>query len=304
MADLNEIIKEIKNTNFLAPVEIVRRKHIEDLAKYTGRNIICYYSGFLSSPTHPDVAINDKDLNGFMTVIRGLDKQKGLDLILHSPGGEVTATEAIGNYLRKVFGNDIRVFVPQMSMSGGTMLACIGKEIYMGKHSSIGPFDPQIGGIPAYEVIQEYEEAKNDIMSNPASIPFWQPILSKYPPIFIRRCKKAVDLSGEVVKEWLKSGDMFRKDPKKDKKISKILANLNSNKHTKIHSRHIDSNKAKDLGFKIMALEDDNDLQEHILSVHHCYITTFQNSNSVKVIESNSGASFVITDDNSQITSM
>ncbi len=296
MADLNDIIKEIKNTDFQSPIDVVRKAHLNALVQHTKRNVICYYSGFLSSPTHPDIAISDKDLNGFMTVIRGLDKSKGLDLILHSPGGEVTATESIGNYLRKVFGKNIRVFVPHMAMSGGTMLACIGKEIYMGKHSSIGPFDPQFGGVPAYEVVQEYEEAKNDIINNPASIPFWQPILSKYPPTFIRQCSRAVKLSGEVVKEWLEKGDMFRGQKGKKDKIEKILETLNSNEHTKIHSRHIDETKAKELGLKINNLEDNNNLQEDILSVHHCYITTFQNTNAVKIIESNNGASFVIAD--------
>ena len=150
------------------------------------------------------MSINDRDLNGFMTVIHDMDKTKGLDLILHSPGGEVAATEAIGNYLIKIFGNDIRVFVPQISMSGGTMLACIGKEIYMGKHSSIGPIDPQYAGVPAYGVIQEFEQAKKEITSDPKTIPFWQPIIGKYPPTFIGQCYKAIELSSDVVEKWLK----------------------------------------------------------------------------------------------------
>ena len=42
------------------------------------------------------------------------------------------------------FGEDIRAIIPQTSMSGGTMIACSCKEILMGKHSSLGPVDPQI----------------------------------------------------------------------------------------------------------------------------------------------------------------
>ena len=89
---------------------------------------------------------------------------------------------------------------------------------------------------------------------------------------------------------------MFRGQKGKKDKIEKILETLNSNEHTKIHSRHIDETKAKELGLKINNLEDNNNLQEDILSVHHCYITTFQNTNAVKIIESNNGASFVIAD--------
>lgn len=290
MANWNEIMNEIKQQQSLgSSLDIVRRKYINNLYNLTGRNIICYYSGFLSNPNHPDVAINDKDMTGFMTAINKLDKSKGLDLIMHTPGGEVTATEAIGNYLREVFGNDIRVIVPQLAMSGGTMLSCIGKEIIMGKHSNIGPVDPQIGGIPCYGIIQEFEKAKNDIIENPKTIPMWQLILTKYPPAFIEQCYKAIELSNELIEEWLKNGAMFDGDDKKIEKIKNIIKFLNNNKETKIHSRHISAKKAKEVGLKVTDLEEDDDLQDAVLSIHHCYMHTFGSSNAVKIIENHLG---------------
>lgn len=290
MANWNEIMNEIKQQQSLgSPLDIVRRKYIRDLYKKTGRNVICYYSGFLSNSNHPDVAINDKDMTGFMTAINKLDKSKGLDLIMHTPGGEVTATEAIGNYLREVFGNDIRVIVPQLSMSGGTMLSCIGKEIIMGKYSNIGPVDPQIGGTPCYGIIQEFEKAKNDIIENPKTIPIWQLILTKYPPAFIEQCYKAIELSNELIKEWLENGAMFEEDEKKTEKIENIIKYLNNNKETKIHSRHISAKKAKEIGLKITNLEDNDELQDAVLSIHHCYMHTFASSNAVKIIENHLG---------------
>ena len=54
------------------------------------------------------------------------------------------------------------------------MIACTSKEIIMGKHSSLGPVDPQIGDISAQNVIKEYELAKKEIEENPDSIPFWE----------------------------------------------------------------------------------------------------------------------------------
>ena len=41
--------------------------------------------------------------------------------------------------------------------------------------------------------------------------------------------------------------------------------------------------KAKELGLNIIALEDDEALQDAILSVHHCYMHTFQNTQAVKI---------------------
>lgn len=297
MADWNKILKEIQDEEFQTPIDTVRKKHIKSLHNLTGRNIICYYSGFLTNFNHPDTAINDRDLNGFMTVVHGMDKSKGLDLILHSPGGEVTATEAIGNYLIKIFGNDIRIFVPQLAMSGGTMLACIGREIYMGKHSSIGPIDPQVGGVPAYGVIQEFEQAREEIMRDSKAIPFWQPIIGKYHPTFIGQCYKAIELSSEVVEQWLENGSMFKNESNKSQIIKKIMNYLNNNEHTKLHSRHIDIEKAREIGLVTRSLESDDKLQDDVLSVHHCYMHTFQNTNAVKIIENQMGRSFMMIDD-------
>lgn len=289
MSNWNEILKEIKEQDIGNPLDVVRRNYIANLYKLTNRNVICYYSGFLSNHNHPDIGINDTDVSGFMTAIHKLDKSKGLDLIIHTPGGEVTATEAIGNYLREVFHGDIRVIIPQLAMSGGTMLSCIGKEIIMGKHSNIGPVDPQFGGIPCYGVIQEFENAKIEIAKNPATIPLWQMIINKYHPTFIGQCYKAIELSNELIQEWLQSGKMFENDEQKDKKIKSIIKYLNNNAETKIHSRHISNIKAKEIGLKVIDLEDDDNFQDAVLSIHHCYMHTFSKSNAVKIIENHKG---------------
>ena len=139
---------------------IFRRNYLKELSDYTGRNVIAYYSSWLSRQGQPNLDINDSDMTGFMNCIHGLDCTKGLDLILHTPGGSPAAAEAIVNYLRSKFNNDIRVIVPQLAMSAGTMIACSAKVIIMGKQSSLGPIDPQFNGIPAYNIMMEFEEAR------------------------------------------------------------------------------------------------------------------------------------------------
>lgn len=295
MAGLNEILNEINQVNFETHFDTVRRKYISEFAKKTGRNVICYYSAFLSKNDNPDVSIRDKDINGFMTAIHGLDKKKGLDLILHSPGGDVAATEALGNYLISFFGKDIRVFVPQLSMSGGTMLACIGKEIYMGKHSSIGPIDPQFGGLPAYGIIQEYEEAKREVTKNPQSIEFYRTILSKYPPTLVGQCYKATELSTDVLTGWLNAGDMFAESKEKDELIKNIVSRLNNNTDTKMHARHISAEKAKEIGLNVVSLEKDNQIQDLVLSIHHSYMATLENTNAVKIIENQNRVASIVS---------
>ena len=68
----------------------------------TGHNVIGYYSSFLIKDDEKNY-IDTLDINGLLTVIQELDKTKGLDLILHTPGGSVSATESIIDYLHGVF---------------------------------------------------------------------------------------------------------------------------------------------------------------------------------------------------------
>lgn len=102
-----------------AAIDSVRRKYLSLLFEKTNRNIISYYSGFLSKPENLSLDINDEDKNGFMSAIHQLDRRLGLDLILHTPGGRIAATQSIVNYLQKMFDGDIRAIIPQIAMSGG-----------------------------------------------------------------------------------------------------------------------------------------------------------------------------------------
>ncbi|MGH8016423.1 MAG: SDH family Clp fold serine proteinase, partial [Candidatus Zixiibacteriota bacterium] len=144
MPNWREILEEIqafaKSNNPEAPraVDIVRHKYLEKLHQLTNRNLIAYYSGFLSKPEISQNDINDEDKNGFMAAVHRLDREKGLDLILHTPGGNVAATESIVDYLLKMFDGDIRAIVPQIAMSAGTMIACSCKSILMSEHSNLG----------------------------------------------------------------------------------------------------------------------------------------------------------------------
>ena len=142
MPNWNEILNEIKAAG--STHDVVRRRYLSALQQLTRRNVIIYYSGWLQKPNLAGVEVNDADKNGFMSVIHQLDRSIGLDLVLHTPGGDPAATESLVNYLHAMFGTDIRAIVPQLALSAGTMLACACKEVVMGKHSSLGPIDPPV----------------------------------------------------------------------------------------------------------------------------------------------------------------
>src|SRR4030065_2931142 len=106
MPNWNDILVEIQKAG--STHDIVRRKYLRNLNNLTGRNVIIYYSGWLQKPGLKGSGINDYDKTGLMSTINKLDRRKGLDFVLHTPGGEMAATESIIDYLRKMFGSDIR----------------------------------------------------------------------------------------------------------------------------------------------------------------------------------------------------
>ena len=292
MPDWNQILNEIKASG--STHDIIRRNYLEKLHNITGRNIIIYYSGWLQKRNVPGIEVNDADKNGFMTVIHQLDRTKGLDLLIHTPGGETAATESLVDYLRSMFGTDIRAFVPQIAMSAGTMIACSCKEIYMGKYSSLGPIDPQFRGTPAHGVVEEFERACEEIKNDPSRIPVWQSILAKYSPAFIGECEKAIEWSTEIVKEWLLTG-MFsgRRTKAKIKKVAKIVSELSDHALSKSHARHLSVKKCKEIGLNVIELENDHNLQEAVLSVHHTCIHTLSSTPAFKIIENHIGRAYI-----------
>jgi membrane-bound ClpP family serine protease len=292
MPDWNQLLNEIISTG--STHDVIRRKYLRELHELTGRNIIIYYSGWLQKRNLEGVEVNDADKNGFMTVVHQLDRAKGLDLLLHTPGGETAATESLVDYLRAMFGNDIRAFVPQLAMSAGTMIACACKEIFMGKQSSLGPIDPQFRGIPAHGVVEEFNRAHKEIRQDPSKIPVWQPILAKYSPAFIGECEKAIEWASEMVTEWLLEG-MFegRQTKKKIEMVKAIVNDLSDHALSKSHVRHLPHDRCKEIGLKIRCLEDDQKLQDAVLSVHHACIHTLGATPAFKIIENHEGRAFI-----------
>ena len=290
MPNWGQVLQEIGGTT--QPLDAVRRRYLANLAEKRKRNIIAYYSGWLQKPSLYQTSINDDDKNGFMAVIHGLDRKNGLDLILHTPGGDMAATESLIDYLHKMFNGDIVAVIPQIAMSAGTMIACSCKEIIMGKQSNIGPIDPQLMGVSAYGVIKEFEDATKEIQRNPAALAVWQMIIGQYRPTFLGECRKAIDLSAEIVQTRLQTV-MFAGDPNANDKAKQIVEYLNEHENTKIHARHIDIDQAVSCGLKIKRMEDDNELQDAVLTVHHCYMHTFANSQASKITENHLGNAVV-----------
>lgn len=288
MPSWNEILAETErqaNSN-----EAVRLKYLRRLQKVTQRNVVAYYSGFLQHPS-AYCGIDDDDMNSLMSVFYKLDRTKGLDLILHTPGGEIAATEAIVTYIQKMFGNNYRVIVPQLAMSAGTMISLSASSVLMGKHSSLGPIDPQVNGKPALAILEVWDEAVQAFETQAPSVSLLANQVLKFDPTLIATCKKAIQWSEQLVEDWLKT-NMLAGDPNQQIKLAQILKTFGDHSNTKNHSRHIDADKARAVGVNVLMLEHDQALQDAVLSVHHIFMQTL-NHRIPKIVQNHKGIAVV-----------
>jgi hypothetical protein len=95
-----------------------------------------------------------------------------------------------------------------------------------------------------------------------------------------------------MVGTWLQTNMFANEEYAGDKAIG-VLNALGSHKRTLTHGRHINIEEARKLGLKISALEDNRDLQDAILSLHHCYTVTFSLTPAGAIIENHLGMRFI-----------
>lgn len=277
----------------------VRRKYIVAIHQHTGRNVILYASKWTQGETtSPEaVSINEEDLQGLMEVVHGLQGDD-LDLILHSPGGSPVAVEALVTYLRSKF-SDIRVIVPQAAMSAATMLACAADRIVLGKHSFLGPTDPQIvlqtslgvRMVPAHAILNQFSRALKECQ-DPKNLGAWLPMLPQYGPDLLEVCRNVCRLSEELVDGWLRQY-MFRAERSRQRKAKSIAKWLSAHQQHKLHGRHLSREQLEKRGLLIDHLEDDQAAQDGFLSVFHATTHTFSATAAVKIIENQLGKAFI-----------
>ena len=273
--------------------------------QYDGAAVICYASAFLQKPNVPPwgIAITSEDINGFMNALYQAPTKRGLVLMLHTPGGDPNAVESIVEYLHAKFYR-IEVIVPYLAMSGGAMISLAGDRLVLGRQSQLGPIDPQFkieGKTHSARAIQEgFARAEKEIQENVKLAHLWAPILQNMGPSLITEAEKALSYSKELVARWLKER-MFRDiidEKERRKKAERIAAYFNAEKvkdqgQIHVHGQRIGVGKLKELGIKLKPLEQEQELQEAVLTAYHLMTLVFETQNCVKLIATNSGKSWV-----------
>ena len=133
-----------------------------------------------------------------------------------------------------------------------------------------------------------------ETIASPNKSLIWKEIIQQYRPSFVGECENVVKMSHDLVEGWMLDC-MFKGSRNKKEKVSAILDELASHDASKVHDRHYDYLKCKKLGLKVRALEDNQILQETVLSLYHCYLLSiYKSPTSIKFIENQNGQTFVV----------
>lgn len=235
-----ELVKdllEIANTNSCVVLALI--------APYIGKKI---------SPTKEISAfIGLSEEFGVETVLSDIKKEmpesNGLILLLNSPGGLIQSSYKIARAIRKNFKN-IRVFVPHIAASGGTLVALIGNEIVMGLMSQLSPIDPQrecngelmsCAAVPrSFQNVTSYFENKSE-----DDAPYTYKLLAgKFDPIFIEESLGVCTMMEDYAKEILSYSGY------NEVEASDIAGKLVMGYST--HEEVINFDKAKNLGIHVV----------------------------------------------------
>lgn len=140
-------------------IELNRLRVIANLQRKRGSRVITLIHreesiSFFGIPFRKMIDIEDSEQ--ILRVIRETPDEMPIDLILHTPGGLVLASEQIARALIRRKGK-VTVFIPHYAMSGGTLIALAADEIVIDKNAVLGPIDPQIGGYPAISILKAVE---------------------------------------------------------------------------------------------------------------------------------------------------
>jgi ClpP class serine protease len=127
-----------------------RRNLIRAIEKGRGSRVITMIHrqeglNLLGFPLGRYISIEDSEQ--VLRAIRLTPAGMPIDLLLHTPGGLVLASDQIAYALQRHTGR-VTVFVPHYAMSGGTLVALAADEILMDRDAVLGPVDPQLGSLP------------------------------------------------------------------------------------------------------------------------------------------------------------
>lgn len=230
-----------------------RQALITEIQARTGQHLISYVAG-LDAPIHRDDAVSFADL------LHNVPAEVNLDLMLHTPGGDIDSAEKLIYMVRKRVGSALlRIIVPDFAKSAGTLMVLGADAVVMSDTSELGPIDPQIvrrdgnGNLLSHSVqnyLDAYETHRKALIEQPNSLPD-QIMLGKLDPETVDLFRAVRDRAKRLAEDLLNRG-MFRNTQGNRTKVASDLLNT---KQRQSHGQMISSEEATDLGLTVQHMD-------------------------------------------------
>lgn len=177
------------------------------------------------------------------------------------------------------------------------------RRVVLGLHSELGAIDPQIlvpvpegqRFAPAHAILRDFQRAKSEIAADVGVLPAWTPILRGYAGGLLEFCTQQIALSQDIVAAWLDRHMLAHDDVEVEdcaataSEISKFFGSELSYDRFRTHGRPIRVEALEQLdGLRVSRLEDDETLQDAVLSVYHALDLTFRGP-ALKIVENHLG---------------
>ena len=238
-------------------------RHIQE--EITQRKLICYVAGSSAQITRNDVL-------GFNDLLHNVVKGENLDLLLHTPGGDMDAAEKIITMIRnRVNTGYLRVIVPDFAKSAGTLMAIGADEILMSDPSELGPIDPQItlndahgNAIP--HSIQSYLDAykaHSDTLKRDPNDATARIMLGKLDPATVKLFEGARDRARTFAE-----GQLKRRTLRNGRTYTQVAIDLLDTTRWLSHGQMISHADALNLGLNVTYLEPDSDAWQHFWQLY------------------------------------
>jgi hypothetical protein len=246
----------------------------------TEPKLLCYVAG-------NKAPVERSDTLAFVDMLHNVSPGEPIDLMLHTPGGDVDAAEKLITLVRGAVGEDgeLRAIVPDYAKSAGTLMALGANQIVMSDSSELGPIDPQIsskdgnGGDIVYSVLtylEAYNEARKAVREAPDDVSN-RITFEKFDPVVVQKFEAVKTRARMFAENLLK---------RRGANFSRIASELMDISRYPSHGQMIGWEAARTMGLAI-DYRSSNELVWRKYWALYCHLRLALESSEQRIFESN-----------------
>lgn len=245
-----------------------RQELIKEIEGATGSQLICCVGG-------TSTAIRRDDVLFLSDLLHNIDRGRPIDLLLHTPGGDMDAAEKLVSMISLAAGTAaFRIIVPDFAKSAGTLMALGSNSIVMSDSSELGPIDPQVvtedrNGTVHLTAIQAYLDAFADFsaaLKKDPQDPAAQAMLEKFDPARVHEYNAAIKRARSLAEKLLAT----RMFPAGSGNVTAIAGQLMNTKQYLSHGQMIGYVEAQTLGLRVDYMPPEDPLWQAYWQLY-CY---------------------------------